>query len=82
MKEILAGFALTLLAIIELVQSAFIYAGCSTLIGIIIFICCIAAFGPLGLISLIFILPFISKGIIEGKLRENRKDNLDNDTSF
>ena len=36
MKEILAGIALLLIAIIDMIQSAFIYAGCSTLIGIII----------------------------------------------
>jgi len=83
MKEILAGIALLFIAIIDMVQSAFIYAGCSTLIGIIIFIACIAVLGGWGLISLVFILPFIINAINRNKMYSKmQKDDRDNDMPF
>jgi len=83
MKIILANFILIFIYALASVQNAFIYAGCSTVIGIIIFLVCISIFGGWGLISLIFILPSISKAVINGKHEEMReKNNRDEDIPF
>jgi len=58
-----------------------IIAPVSTLIGILIFIGCICAFGPFGLISLVFVIPFIKGCIMRARLDEaideakRKKDN-------
>lgn len=70
MKEILVGLFLIFIGSMNMIRNAVIYAGCSTLIGILAFIFCISAFGGWGLLSLIFILPFIRKGINSGKVDE------------
>ena len=50
-----------------MLRDALVYAPFSTIIGIVVLIGCIYAFGGWGLISLIFILPFIKWGINQSK---------------
>ena len=58
---------------IVMIGDAIIYAPFSTLIGVIVFIGCMSAFGGWGLISLIFILPFIKHGINQQKFNDEIK---------
>ena len=74
MIRLLAALGLLFLAVLELIQSAFIYASVTTLIGIAIVIGCVSAFGGFGLLSLVFVLPFIKRAIIRGQENEEYRN--------
>jgi len=51
----------------------------STLIGVVVFVCCIYSFGAWGLLSLIFVIPFIKGFIMRAREDEMRKKQTTHD---